>query len=57
MIATKNYIEDIDGNIIGCCNCGAAATWDSWEERFIFSCPCGEIDIALLPPEFEYLLP
>lgn len=50
---SKNYIEDIDGNIMGCRLCGADAEWDDYEERFIFSCPCGEIDLDLLPEKYK----
>jgi hypothetical protein len=49
----KKYITDIDGNIIGCCLCGAEAEYDEYEERFIFSCPCGEIDLDLLPDQYK----
>ena len=49
----KNYIEDIDGNVIGCCECGADAEWDENGERFIFSCPCGTIDLDLLPDHIK----
>lgn len=49
----NEYIHDDDGRIISCTNCGADVFWNEDIGRFVFTCPCGEIDKDRLP---EYYL-
>jgi len=51
-MSRKKYITDIDGNVMTCMLCGADAWYDTYEDRFEFDCPCGEIDVSLLPIKF-----
>lgn len=50
-MSEKDYIVDHDGNPLGCRLCGADAYWDANHENFIFTCPCGEIDLDELGEE------
>ena len=52
-MSRKHYITDIDGNVMACMLCGAAAWYNPYKDRFEFDCPCGEIDIDLLPENWQ----
>lgn len=38
------FVHDKDGDIVDCMNCGATVLFDEDSERFVFTCPCGEVD-------------
>lgn len=47
------FIHDDEGRIISCKECGADVYWDKDGERFIFTCPCGEVDLDRLPEYYK----